>query len=38
MAGKYLDDEGLLYFWQTLKTKLAGKVDAEDGKGLSTND
>ena len=38
MAGKYLDDDGLLYFWQTLKTKLAGKVDAEDGKGLSTND
>ena len=38
MAGKFLDDDGLLYFWQTLKTKLAGKVDAEDGKGLSTND
>ena len=38
MAGKFLDDDGLLYFWQTLKTKLAGKVDAVDGKGLSTND
>lgn len=35
---KYLDNNGLLYFWQQLKTKLAGKVDVETGKGLSTND
>lgn len=35
---KYLDKDGLLYFWQQLKVKLAGKVDAESGKGLSTND
>lgn len=35
---KYLDDNGLLYFWQQLKTKFADKVDKESGKGLSTND
>lgn len=35
---KYLDDNGLLYFWQQLKTLLAGKVNTESGKGLSTND
>lgn len=35
---KYLDENGLLYFWQQLKTLLAGKVDTETGKGLSTND
>lgn len=35
---KYLDDNGLLYFWQHLKTLLAGKVDKVNGKGLSTND
>lgn len=35
---KYLDSDGLLYFWQQLKTMLAGKVDAVSGKGLSTND
>lgn len=34
----YLDDNGLLYFWQKLKTILASKVDVETGKGLSTND
>lgn len=34
----FLDDNGLLYFWQKLKTMLAGKVDKVDGKGLSTND
>lgn len=32
---KYLDDNGLLYFWQ----KISGKfVEKEAGKGLSTND
>ena len=35
---KYLDENGLLFFWQQLKTKLAAKVDAVAGKGLSTND
>ena len=35
---KYLDQDGLLYFWQKLKTLFAGKVDKETGKGLSTND
>lgn len=35
---KYLDENGLLYFWQQLKTLLAGKVNTESGKGLSTND
>lgn len=34
----YLDYDGLLYFWQKLKAKLAGKVDKVDGKQLSTND
>ena len=38
MANKYLDDNGLLYFWQQLKSMLAGKVDKVTGKGLSTND
>lgn len=35
---KYLDYDGLLYFWQGLKTKLNNKVDKVSGKGLSTND
>ena len=35
---KYLDQNGLLYLWQKLKTLLGGKVDKVDGKGLSTND
>ena len=35
---KYLDENGLLYFWQQLKTMFAGKVDVVSGKGLSTND
>lgn len=34
----FLDYDGLLYFWQKVKTLLAGKVDKVDGKGLSTND
>lgn len=32
---KYLDSNGLLYFWQQLKTKFQPQ---EAGKGLSTND
>ena len=35
---KYLDENGLLYFWQQLKTLFAGKVDKVSGKQLSTND
>ena len=35
---KYIDSNGLLYLWQKIKALLAGKVDAESGKGLSTND
>lgn len=35
---KYLDENGLLYFWSKIKTALSGKVDKVDGKGLSTND
>lgn len=35
---KFLDENGLLYFWQQLKTILAGKQNTESGKGLSTND
>lgn len=35
---KFLDNNGLLYLWQKIKTLLAGKVDAVSGKGLSTND
>lgn len=34
----FLDNNGLLYFWQRIKTILADKVDKEDGKGLSSND
>lgn len=34
----WLDYDGLLYFWQKIKTKLADKVDKVEGKGLSTND
>lgn len=35
---KYVGTDGLLYLWQKVKTALAGKVDAEQGKGLSSND
>lgn len=35
---KWLDSDGLLYFWQNLKAKLSTKVDKADGKGLSAND
>lgn len=35
MAKKYLDDNGLLYFWQKIEGKF---VEKETGKGLSTND
>lgn len=35
---KYLDYDGLLYFWGKIKDKLNNKVDKVGGKGLSTND
>lgn len=35
---KYLDENGLLYFWQQLKSMLSNKVDKETGMGLSSND
>lgn len=35
---KALSRDGLLYFWQGVKGKLAEKVDKVEGKGLSTND
>lgn len=36
---KYLDQNGLLYFWQQVKTNhIDTKVDKVEGKGLSTND
>lgn len=35
---KFINQDGLLYFWQGIKNKLATKVDVEAGKGLSTND
>lgn len=42
MANKYLDNDGVLYFWNKIKahvsTAVSGKVDKENGKGLSTND
>ena len=42
MARTYLDYDGLLYFWEKLKSKLSTelseKVDKVSGKGLSSND
>ena len=35
---KYLDMNGLTYFWNQIKLKLSEKVDFVEGKGLSTND
>lgn len=35
---KFLNMEGLSYFWSQIKAKLNNKVDKVDGKGLSTND
>ena len=35
---KFLDSNGLLYFWQKVKAALAGKVDKTEGKVLSSND
>lgn len=38
MAKKFLDMDGLAYFWSQIKSKLSGKVDKINGKQLSTND
>lgn len=38
MSKKFLDSDGLLYVWSKIKTALSGKVDAVQGKQLSTND
>ena len=38
MANKFLDENGLLYLVQKIKTMLNGKVSTEAGKGLSSND
>lgn len=38
MALKALSFEGLTYYHNKIKTLLSGKVDKEDGKGLSSND
>ena len=35
---KYLDMTGLTYLWEQIKTRLSGKVDIVEGKGLSAND
>lgn len=34
----WLDENGLVYLWNKIKTALSGKVDKVSGKGLSTND
>lgn len=34
----FLDENGVLYLWNKIKTALGGKVDKVTGKGLSTND
>lgn len=33
-----LDEEGLTYLWEKIKSALSGKVDRVSGKGLSAND
>jgi len=38
MSKKFLDSDGLLYVWNKIKTALSKKVDAVEGKQLSTND
>ena len=35
---KWFSSDNFADFWANLKTKLAGKVDKVEGKGLSTND
>lgn len=38
MSYNYLDKTGLALVWEKIKNQLAGKVDTETGKGLSSND
>ena len=38
MAVQYLDKAGVTYLVGKIKALLAGKVNTEKGKGLSTND
>ncbi len=38
MIKKYIDENGLLYFWTKIKNLIINKVDKIDGKGLSEND
>ena len=38
MAYKYLNYDGVAYLWEKIKNALGGKVDKENGKGLSSND
>lgn len=38
MANKFLDLQGLQYFWGKIKPSIDSKVEKVDGKGLSTND
>lgn len=35
---KYLDNNGLLYLWNKIKTLLGAKMDKVEGMGLSSND
>ena len=35
---KFLDLQGLNYFWGKIKPSIDSKVEKVDGKGLSTND
>lgn len=35
---KFLDTNGLLYLWSKITSRLSGKVDKVEGKGLSAND
>lgn len=35
--GRYLERTDLLPLWEKIKQALAGKVSAEEGKGLSSN-
>lgn len=38
MSNKYLNYDGVAYFWEKVKGADSGKVDKETGKGLSSND
>ena len=38
MTYNFLDKIGVALLWEKIKTQLSGKVDKENGKGLSSND